>query len=61
MSLTKQSWIEHAFDELGSLVLGYIKAIVSDAHQAEDLVQNVFVKLWAVEDPGSIEIPKHIC
>ena len=40
-SSTKQVWIEHQFDELGSLILGYIKAIVGDSHQAEDVLQNV--------------------
>lgn len=35
-------------------MLGYIKTIVRDEHLAEDILQNVFVKLWKVE-PQSID------
>ena len=58
MRSAKQSWIEHSFDEFGSLVLGYTKAIVGDAHQAEDIMQNIFVKLWKVKDFQAIENTK---
>ena len=46
---TKDQWMENVFDEYGGLVLNYIKTIVGDAHQAEDVMQNVFVKLWKIE------------
>lgn len=57
MKKNKEKWIETVFDELGTLAFGYIKAMVKDAHFAEDILQNVFLKLWKV-DEQSIQNPK---
>ncbi|BBM85262.1 RNA polymerase sigma factor [Candidatus Uabimicrobium amorphum] len=46
---TKELWMENVFDDFGGLILNYIKTIVGDAHQAEDVMQNVFIKLWKTE------------
>ncbi|WP_372367993.1 RNA polymerase sigma factor [Candidatus Uabimicrobium sp. HlEnr_7] len=48
MVTNKEVWVQGVFDELGALVLSYIKTIVGDVHQAEDILQNVFVKLWKI-------------
>lgn len=45
----KELWMENAFNEYGGIMLNYIKTIVGDVHQAEDVIQNVFIKLWKIK------------
>lgn len=39
-------WLEASFEQLGATTLGYLKTMLRDEHSAEDVLQNVFMRLW---------------
>ncbi|NUM37118.1 MAG: sigma-70 family RNA polymerase sigma factor [Candidatus Brocadiae bacterium] len=45
MMYDEQKWLEKICDEMGSLLLGYLKAYLRNEHDAEDVLQQVFIRL----------------
>ncbi len=45
MCYDEEEWLGKVFDEMGGMLLGYLKAYLRDEQYAEDVLQNVFVRL----------------
>lgn len=44
-SAPPECWVEKIFDDMGAQLFGYLRTLLRDVHCAEDVMQNVFVKL----------------
>ena len=51
-SLDSKLQVEKIFDEFAAMVLGYIKTLLCDTHRSEDVLQNVFIRLYKSIDCG---------
>jgi RNA polymerase sigma-70 factor (ECF subfamily) len=59
MSLTPETstsaWLQETFDTMGAQLLGYIKSMLRDSQRAEDVLQNVFLRLLRSHERKNIE------
>ena len=47
-SQPQSEWLTQIFNDLGATIFGYLKTMLGDTAAAEDVLQNVFVRLMAV-------------
>lgn len=43
------NWLTRVYDEMGGAVFGYLRSLLHDTHRAEDVMQNVFLRLASAQ------------